>query len=335
MSEASVGFGTMLLKESCEDAVREAVTLGVKVVDTGEHYENLELVGAGLKKAGEAAKNAFIVTKLSGLPCGDYEVVKARMQGMLNKLGIEQASVCLIHWPGLCTWDVNDPSPLETPESFADKASSWEAFQENIGSAWANMSKLKEEGLVAEIGTSNFYAHHLEVLAAKCDGAQPFANEIFIDATNQEAAFVTAMQEKGIKVLAYRPVRYPFPEAIGAVAERHGVSKQTVVFGWLLNRGIFPLVKCRGAHIKENVEGPVALKAKLTPEDLEEISSAEVGIRKGSEWFAKIWSSHNETGPNEEDVQQLVMFGVEEAKARECLEKCGGNMELAMDMAFS
>jgi len=111
MDEACVGFGTMLLKESCEAAVGDALALGVRVIDTGEHYDNLELVGKGLAKPGDA----FVVTKLSGLPFGEYNLVKARMQGILSKLGIEQASLCLIHWPGICGWDVNDSSPLEEP----------------------------------------------------------------------------------------------------------------------------------------------------------------------------------------------------------------------------
>ena len=101
----------MLLKETCEEAVSDALKLGVKVIDTGEHYENLDLVGKGLKKDG--GNDAFVVTKLSGLPAGDYEPVKARMQAMLEKLGIEKAGVCLIHWPGLCTWDVTDPTVSE------------------------------------------------------------------------------------------------------------------------------------------------------------------------------------------------------------------------------
>merc|ERR1712216_374323 len=108
------------------------------------------------------------------------------------------------------------------------------------------------------------------------------------------------------------------------------------VFGWLLKRGIFPLVKCRGDHIKENLEAPQALATKLTAEDLDEIKAAEVGIRKGH-WFGKIWAAHNAdpNAVNEEDVQQLVMFGVEEAKARECLQQAGGDMEQAMNLAFS
>jgi diketogulonate reductase-like aldo/keto reductase len=156
----TVGLGTLGLKESCEAAVGTAVDVGCQLVDTGEHYGNLELVGAALK----AAKGTpFVVLKLSGMPAGEYEPVRARVTAVLSKLGIESAGVCLMHWPALCDWDPTDMDPLESPASFQLKsdASTWEVFCENIAGAWKNMLRLKEEGLVSEIGTSNFYQHHL------------------------------------------------------------------------------------------------------------------------------------------------------------------------------
>lgn len=150
----------MLLKETCEEAVSDAVSLGVSVIDTGEHYENLSLVGKGLAKTKAEGAQPAVIAKLSGLPAGDYEEVKGRMQAMITQLGVTP-SVCLIHWPGLLG-DISptDPTPLEEASSFAD--ASFASFQENIASAWTNMVQLKEEGLVGEIGTSNFYPHHLE-----------------------------------------------------------------------------------------------------------------------------------------------------------------------------
>ena len=59
------------------------------------------------------------------------------------------------------------------------------------------------------------------------------------------------------------------------------------------------------------------------------------GLKSTSEWFAKIWGSHNETGVSEDDVQMLMSMGVEEAKARSSLEEAGGNLDLAMEKAFS
>jgi len=337
MDSPAVGLGTMLLKESCKDAVATALEIGCQIIDTGEHYGNLELVGAALKAVD---RKPFVVLKLSGMPAGDYTMVKCRVMSMLTKLGIDKADCLLIHWPGLCDWDPTDMAPLSDPATFQEKAkaSTWECFCQNIAAAWANMTKLKDDGLVDKIGTSNFYPHHLDELAKQCQDAVPFANEIFISATNQENDFVHKMQVAGIHVLAYRPVMYkPFPESIVKIAERLSTSPQSVVLGWLLKRGIFPLVKARGAHIAENFNEAQKVKELLTTEDLESISIAEIGMRLSSEWFAKKWKFHNEApgGIDEESVQMLVGMGVDEAKARESLEKCGGDLDAAMEIAFA
>jgi 2,5-diketo-D-gluconate reductase B len=335
----TVGLGTLGLKESCEVTVHTAINLGCQLIDTGEHYGNLDLVGSVLKVS---KGTPFVVLKLSGLPCGEYEAVLKRVACMLEKLGISSAGACLMHWPAVCDWDPSDMEPLSSPADFQQKAASstWAVFCENISSAWGNMTRLKEDGLVDKVGTSNFYQHHLDELARQCPGAVPYANEIFIDSSNQETKFVASMQHQGIHVLAYRPIAYkPFPDVVIKVAERLGsnTSPQSVVLGWLLKRGIYPLVKCRGDHIAENMHRSAEVKDLLTDDDLDAFKSADAGIKFSAEWFAKIWKSHNETpgGVSEEDVQMLVAMGVEDEKARRVLADCGGNMDVAMDAAFS
>eukprot|EP00658_Telonema_sp_P-2_P033065 TRINITY_DN24346_c0_g1_i1.p1 TRINITY_DN24346_c0_g1~~TRINITY_DN24346_c0_g1_i1.p1 ORF type:complete len:241 (+),score=59.38 TRINITY_DN24346_c0_g1_i1:246-968(+) len=240
-----------------------------------------------------------------------------------------------MHWPGLCAFDPTDMGPLGSPADFQPHATSWDDFKANIAGAWANMCKLKEEGLVLEVGSSNFYSHHLDELRSQCD-ASPYANEIFIDGTNQETEFVQQMQEQGVRVIAYRPVIYkPFPDAFAAVAEKLGASVHGVILAWMLRRGIYPIVKARGAHIGDNLSAQ-ELQHQLTPEDMEAFQQADQGFKFSAEWFAKIWRNHNQTEAySEDDVMMLTSLGIDEAKARECLEKCGGNVDAAMDAAFS
>lgn len=341
LSEPALGLGTLLLKESCDAAVTTAVEAGCQLIDTGEHYGNLELVGAALNSS---LKKGFtcplVVVKLSGMPAGEYSTVRARLLSILEKLGAPSVGLCLMHWPGLCDWDPTDMAPLATPTDFQTKsaASTWEQFCSSIASAWSNMLELQKEGLVQQVGTSNFYQHHLDELAKQCGGAKPFANELFIDASNQEGEFVADMQRQGIRVLAYRPLIYkPYPDVVTQVADRLGESPQSTVLGWLLKRGISPLVKCRGDHISSNLSGSVRVKDALTDSDMEQFKMAETGLKFSSEWFAKIWKAHNQApgGVSEEDVQMLVGMGVDEAKARSALEECGGNLDAAMDAAFA
>jgi len=342
MELPGVGLGTLGLNESCEEsvAVYSGAGIGGTLIDTAEHYGNLKLVGAGLSRAAADGAKPFLVLKISGLPVGEYATVRARVEKMLGELGVEKGGLLLMHWPGLVLdFDPTDMSPLEDSAAFQGKVTSFEDFCDNIAAAWANMLQLKADGLVDEIGTSNFYQFHLEELKKRCDGAVPYANEIFIDPTNQENEFVAAMQADGIRVLAYRALAYRSFAMVEDVVARlgEGVSKQSVVLAWLLKRGIWPLVKCRGSHIDDNVNGSFKLQSQLTDEDMEAFKKFDTGLTKfSSEWFAKFWRFHNEAkGVSEDDVQMLVGMGVDEAKARECLEKCGGNLDAAMESAFS
>jgi NACalpha-BTF3-like transcription factor len=110
-----------------------------------------------------------------------------------------------------------------------------------------------------------------------------------------------------------------------------------VVLGWLLRRGIYPLVKCRGAHIAENMSRAAEVSSLITDEELEAFKSADVGMKFSAEWFAKMWRSHNEEqgAVSEEDVQMLMSMGVEEEKARKALADRGGNVDAAMDAVFA
>ena len=337
----AVGLGTLGLRESCKESVTTAIAVGCNLIDTGEHYGNLESVGRAMRSI--SGERPFVVLKLSGIPAGHYETVRERVTSMLQKLGLESAGACLMHWPGMCGWDPTDMKPFLTPSDFKAKASvfsTWEIFCENIALAWENMIRLKDEGLVSEVGTSNFYQHHLEELCRQCPSAIPFANEIFIDSSNQEHDFVVSMQQQGIRVLAYRPLIYrPFPDAVCKLAERIRASPQSVVLGWLLKRGIFPLVKCRGLeHITDSILAPTQVRDLITDSDLVAFREADTGIKLSSEWFAKLWKNHNgsATGAvSEADIQLLVAMGVDEKKARNTLEEHGGNMDMAMDAAFS
>lgn len=336
MEVPAVGLGTLGLRESAEATVEAAVCEGCLMIDTSEHYGNLETLRVALASA---EPQPSIILKLSGLPSGSYVTVRARVTAMLEKLGLKHAALCLIHWPGLYEWDPTDNAPLESAASFREKVkvSTWDDYRSNIKTAWENMKQLKEEGLVWQIGTSNFYQPHLDELTKQCgNDAKPFANEIFIDAANQELEFVEAMQAQGIRVISYRPFGCRnCPDVIEKVAERLSASRQSVVLAWLLRRGVWPLVKCRGVHVKENLNRPEELKSQLSDDDLRDIKSADAGGDLALDWFAKIWKRHQELGAiSEDDVAALTGIFGDEAKARAVLEKHGGNLDIAMEYAF-
>ena len=190
--------------EAMYDAVLAYLKAGGRHLDCAECYQSTPHVGRAIADSGVSRAELHVTTKLSGLPC-DYAEVKQRLVAHYAALGVERADLLLVHWPGPAASEehageafsgehtralLGDPDALR-------KACTWAYFDSHIEQAWRNMQQLRDEGLCAKIGVSNFYRQHLRRLA-ECGGEAPFANEIYIDATHQEREFVEEMIGAGM-----------------------------------------------------------------------------------------------------------------------------------------
>ena len=231
----AMGFGTMEYvdgthePEEMQDVVFNACKAGFRMYDCAELYATTEAVGRGLAKAIKGGhvcrEDLFVATKLKGMACGEYDAVRERLRAHLKELGLASVDLLYMHWPGPASLDL-----AGAPEE-AKASKLWPYFEENIDSAWRNMQALKKDGLCKEIGVSNFWPHHLARLS-KCEGCVrtkvkllfglrrlppppprapppnssplPYANQIYIDSTHPETAFVKEMQKMAIEVVAYR-----------------------------------------------------------------------------------------------------------------------------------
>jgi diketogulonate reductase-like aldo/keto reductase len=292
----AVVFGTMewvdgsvppaSLQEVVQQSVLDALNHGFKSLDCAELYEStVPAVGKAVQNyiaaGGHGTRDdVFVVSKIKGLPCGDYADVKKRVVAHLNDLGLQHLDLLLIHWPGPSDIDFGSPPDALEPRCSLD----W--FKENIQSAWENLQKLVEEKIVNYIGVSNFYKHHIDEMLKR--GYKPFANEIFVDVCHQQTDFVSFLQSQGILVLAYRPLA--FLSVIDMVKEMGDPTFQTltdisgeigastiheVVLAWLSSRGIVPISKTKDKErAKRNAES-VKLSGKLTPAHLQKIAELE------------------------------------------------------------
>ncbi len=110
----AIGLGTMTLKDQvCIDAVKTALKLGYRHLDTAERYGNEEWVGEGLHQGlaeqGLKREDVFVTTKVywDKLAPGDFE---KSVEDSLNKLKLPWVDLLLIHW--------NNPKvPLVTASS--------------------------------------------------------------------------------------------------------------------------------------------------------------------------------------------------------------------------
>lgn len=247
-------------------AIKAALENGFRHLDCAELYQTNREVGQALAESGVDRSEVWLTSKLEGLPMGEYGAVKARVEALLALNRTEYFDLLLVHHPLARGADLGgDPGSVVTPDA-------WEWFQQHLEEAWANMSQLRAEGLVRNVGVSNFNAVALDELAKHATGegrAPIFANQVFIDAAHDEAELMSKMQSMGVRVMAYRPLAfcnvYPMLEGLGdalqAKADSVGApTTHDLVLRWLLARGVVPVTTSLDpAHMVTNLANKDAL----------------------------------------------------------------------------
>jgi len=127
----------------CVNAVRWALELGYRHIDTAQAYGNEESVGQGLRESGVPRDQVFITTKFPGR--GDPV---AEVERSLERLGVERVDLYIVHWPG------GGPS--------------W---------AWPGMERAQELGYTRSIGVSNFDVTELQQVLETASSA-PVVNQV-------------------------------------------------------------------------------------------------------------------------------------------------------------
>src|SRR5690349_18632679 len=131
-----LGYGVFKVPAAdTERAVTEALEVGYRHIDTAAIYGNEEGVGAAIAASGLPREDLFVTTKLwNDRHEGDEP--RAAIGESLEKLGLEQVDLYLVHWP--------------TPA------------RDNYVYAWAQLVELRDAGLTRSIGVSNHLVPHLE-----------------------------------------------------------------------------------------------------------------------------------------------------------------------------
>jgi 2,5-diketo-D-gluconate reductase A len=209
-----LGLGVWQVPEGreCEDAVRWALEAGYRHVDTAQAYGNEQSVGRALRDSGVPREEVFITTKF--YPARDDAEVEA--QGSLERLGVEQVDLYIIHWPqGGPTW------------------------------AWPGMERARDRGYARSIGISNFSVTELDELLAVAE-MRPVANQVQFSPFKYRRKLLDTCEERDVTVEAYSPLgtgRHLADARVQQIAERVGRTPAQVLLRWCIQRDLVVIPK--------------------------------------------------------------------------------------------
>ncbi|RDH77643.1 aldo/keto reductase [Mycolicibacterium moriokaense] len=253
-----LGFGVFQIDPGeTADAVKRALDIGYRHIDTAEMYQNEAGVGQGIRDAGLDRADVYITSKLNN---GFHKPDEARraFDATLSALGSDYVDLFLIHWPLPTLYD-------------GDFVSTWQTLEE-----------FKKDGRARSIGVSNFQVAHLERLASETETV-PAVNQIEAHPyfTNDEVRAYG--QKHGIATEAWSPIAQGAvldDQVVDGIAKATGKSPAQVVLRWHIQRGdiVFPK-SVTTQRIKDNFE---IFDFELSPDDadaLTELNKGENGRR--------------------------------------------------------
>jgi diketogulonate reductase-like aldo/keto reductase len=208
----------------CENAVRWALELGYRHVDTAQAYGNEESVGRALRDSGVPRDEVFITTKFSPA----REDAEAEAQRSLERLGVDQVDLYIIHWPrGGPTW------------------------------AWPGMERAHERGFARSIGVSNYSVSELDELISVAE-IPPVVNQVQFSPFKYRRKLLEACEERSVTLEAYSPLgtgRHLSDERVRQVAERVGRTPAQVLLRWCGQRDLVVIMKSTHRdRIEENAQ---------------------------------------------------------------------------------
>jgi 2,5-diketo-D-gluconate reductase B len=247
----ALGLGTWLLRgAACREAIRDALEIGYRHVDTAQAYENEGAVGQGWTDAGFARDEVFITTKLQ-MNTTARKSVRDSVERSLEALRSEYVDLLLIHWP---------------------------PTRGDVDEALDAMAALREEGKARLIGVSNFPSR---LWLHAIDRAPVSINQVEYHPYLGQTRLLEVAREHDQLLTAYSPIakgsvlRDPVLREIG---EEHGKSPVQVALRWLLQQDrVLAVPKAASAaHRRANLD---LFDFELTQHELNRISALDEGRR--------------------------------------------------------
>lgn len=252
-----LGLGTWLIKnDEVVEAVKEAIKLGYRHIDTAQAYQNEAGVGEGIRDAGVKREELFITTKLAA-EVKSYKEAVASIDGSLQKMKLDYLDLMIIH----------------SPKPWKDFQGSDPYFEGNR-EAWKALEEAHQAGKIRAIGLSNFEKADVDNILENAT-VKPMVNQILAHISNTPHELIQYLQGKDILVEAYSPIGHGEilkDQQIVEIAKKYDVSVPQLAIRYILELGMLPLPKTtKPDHMKSNA----AVDFEISAEDLETLKNME------------------------------------------------------------
>ncbi len=253
-----LGLGTWFIDDDkAADAVRNAVKIGYRNVDTAQAYGNERGVGEGIRTCGVAREELFVGSKVAA-ECKSYESAAQSIDETLAKMGLDYLDMMIIHSPQ--PWvEVNQSEN----RYYAENKEVWRALEDAV-----------EAGKVKSIGVSNFNQKDLENILDGCK-IKPAVNQVLCHISNTPFDVIEYCQKNSIVVEAYSPVAHGEMlknEAVAQMAKKYGVTIPQLCIKYTIQLDTVSLPKTANP---EHMESNAQLEFIISDEDMELLKNIE------------------------------------------------------------
>jgi len=252
-----LGFGTWMINDDDSvAAVKEAIKIGYRHIDTAQAYQNEAGVAKGIRESGIDRKDVFITTKLAA-EAKSYEEAKKAIDESLEKMQLDYIDLMIIH----------------SPKPWQDFQGEERYFEGNL-EAWKALEEAYEAGKLKVIGVSNFEKEDLDNIIEN-GKVKPAVNQILAHISNTPWEMIDYAKSQDVLIEAFSPIGHGelFKiDKVAEMAEKYNVSVPQLGIRYDIQLGLLPLPKSENPdHIKSNA----SIDFEISDEDMETLKNLE------------------------------------------------------------
>lgn len=253
-----LALGTWLIDdEKVTDAVRAAITMGYRHIDTAQAYANERGVGEGIRTSGVKREDIFVTTKVAA-EHKDYKSASEGIDNSLKEMGLDYIDMMIIH----------------SPQPWVEVNQSEDRYYEGNLEAWRALTDAYKAGKLRAIGVSNFLKEDIDNIWNNAE-VKPMVNQVLCHISNSPLELIKYCQDKGIVMEAYSPVAHGEAMKITAIADmakKYGVSVPQLCIRYDIQLGMIVLPKTANPeHMKSNAD----VDFVISDEDMEILKKVE------------------------------------------------------------